>query len=192
MKKEQHGYSSGKRRKEYRIWCLIKGRCLSKSNPKYYMYGARGIKICERWMKFSNFINDMGDCPPDKHSIDRIDNNGNYEPGNCRWANIKEQNTNTRRTVKLTYNGKTQCLKYWALEFNLNPDTIRSKLRKGFSIEECLKKPKRIFVTNEMAKKIKSDFNNGKTIQELMKETSLSKRVLTGIKNNITQKNIIP
>src|SRR4051794_33564449 len=77
-----------------RIWAGIKSRCLSPSNPSYFRYGGRGIKICERWMAFDNFIADMGFRTTAKHSIDRVDNDGDYEPSNCRWATQQEQHAN--------------------------------------------------------------------------------------------------
>jgi len=79
----------------WNIWAGMLGRCYVKTSGSYRDYGARGITVCERWKTFENFYVDMGD-PPDKHSIDRINNDGNYEPGNCRWATSKEQRANQR------------------------------------------------------------------------------------------------
>ncbi len=81
---------------EYTNWRAMRSRCYSKSAGSYYLYGGRGIKICTRWDKFSNFLEDMGPKPDKSYSLDRIDNEGNYEPSNCRWATKKEQIANRR------------------------------------------------------------------------------------------------
>lgn len=81
----------------YRIWQGMKQRCFETTSVSYKHYGGRGITICDHWMKFENFLEDMGERPPGL-SIDRINNNGNYEPGNCRWATQSQQMRNTRRS----------------------------------------------------------------------------------------------
>ena len=83
----------------YRSWAMMKVRCLNKENHKFPDYGGRGIRICERWHSFDAFLADMGPRPPGT-SLDRIDVNGNYEPGNCRWADAKTQRANRRDTLK--------------------------------------------------------------------------------------------
>lgn len=95
---QAHFYQRGGRKesKEYKAWCHAKSRCFNPNDHKYRIYGARGVTMCEEWRKsFTAFFEHMGKCPPN-HSLDRIDVNGHYEPGNCRWATAKEQRYNQR------------------------------------------------------------------------------------------------
>jgi len=95
----RHGHNlNGKPSPTYRSWYHMKDRCQNSSHPHYKDYGARGIRVCERWQDFANFLADMGERPEDK-TLDRIDNNKGYEPGNCRWA-TKKQQTQNRRVLK--------------------------------------------------------------------------------------------
>jgi hypothetical protein len=102
----------------HKIWCTMRRRCFAKTNPKYQSYGARGITVCDRWLKFENFYTDMG-AKPDGRTLDRIDNNGNYCKENCRWATPKEQARNTRRNHMVTHKGRTQCISAWAEEIGI-------------------------------------------------------------------------
>ena len=97
MKKIKHGQSKrGQRTSEYQIWRGMKTRCQNSKSYAYKYYGGRGIQVCKRWQDFRNFFTDMGKRPGPEYSIDRIDNDGNYEPGNCRWATPHEQRVNSR------------------------------------------------------------------------------------------------
>ena len=93
-----HGKAAGgnAHTRVYRIWNAMKQRCQNPNQPHYERYGGRGITVCDRWQKFAEFYADMGDPPTDQHSIDRIDNDRGYEPGNCRWATLIEQAQNKR------------------------------------------------------------------------------------------------
>jgi hypothetical protein len=92
---------------EYRTWGSIRARCENSKTKKFANHGGRGIKVCDRWMSFDNFFADMGPKPTPKHTIDRINNDGNYEPGNCRWATLFEQANNTRRNIFILYRGQS-------------------------------------------------------------------------------------
>lgn len=99
---------NGKTTREYETWCSMIGRCETETDTNFHNYGARGIKVCERWRhSFEIFLEDMGKRPSPKHSIDRIDVNGNYEPSNCQWATREEQIHNRRllKTNKTGVNG---------------------------------------------------------------------------------------
>ncbi len=112
----------------YSIWRNMKTRCYNKNFKQYKDYGGRGIKVYKRWFdSFENFYLDMGD-PPEKHSLDRKNNNGNYCKSNCRWSTPSMQNNNSRSNVKFTFQGKTLTLKQWAKKLNFNYDTLRYRL----------------------------------------------------------------
>lgn len=122
---------------EYRVWSAMKRRCGAVQDKSYANYGGRGITVCERWQSsFSSFIADMGRRPTDNHTIERIDNDGNYEPGNCRWATPSEQNANKRRATSsrgipyatLTYRGTTRTLQEWADVLGMNIGTLKYRL----------------------------------------------------------------
>lgn len=126
---------------EYRAWIGMISRCNDPSVPCYSKYGGRGICVCQRWMSFQHFLSDMGTRPSPQHSIDRIDNDGNYEPGNCRWATKKQQSRNIRSNRLLTLNGQTKCVSEWAEFIGIKRTTLDERLRHGWSIEDALTLP---------------------------------------------------
>lgn len=123
---------------EYRIWGGMKYRCLNKNCSKYPSYGGRGITVCERWMIFKNFYDDMGNRPSKHHSIDRINNDLGYSKKNCRWVINKKQANNTRRNHLITHNNKTQSLRLWMDELGLNYNTVKGRIRRGWSFEKAI------------------------------------------------------
>jgi hypothetical protein len=125
---------------EYKTWQGIKERCYNVNCPSYLKYGGRGISVCAEWVNsFENFIKDVGFKPSKYHTLDRIDNNGNYEPSNCRWATKKEQANNRSSNYLLTFNGVTKTRSEWAEEIGVNVRTIASRCRANKPIEEILK-----------------------------------------------------
>lgn len=127
-----HGMS---RTLTYRVWYSMKKRCKNPKDIRFKHYGGRGIIYCERWEKFENFISDMGH-PEAGLSLDRINNNGNYEPSNCRWATKREQSNNRRTGVKLTYNDVTLSISEWARALNICVSTFRDRMTAGFADEK--------------------------------------------------------
>lgn len=123
---------------EYMTWNQMKDRCLNSNSSNYRHYCARGITICDRWLSFENFFKDMGLRPSIGHTLDRIDNDGNYTPENCRWAEASEQANNRRTNQFLTFNGKTQTWSQWAREIGLDKTVIRQRARKGWPVEKIL------------------------------------------------------
>lgn len=128
----------------YYSWEGMKFRCENPNSREYAVYGGRGIKVCERWQKFENFLEDMGKRPKGK-TLDRIDVDGNYEPSNCRWATPKEQARNRRNNTLITYNGKTQTLVEWEEETGIYSGTISMRIKQyGWSVEKALTTPSKI------------------------------------------------
>jgi hypothetical protein len=137
----KHGNATaGNKTPTYISWKNMRQRCLNPRHPQYPNYGGRGISVCERWINsFENFLSDMGERPPDL-SIDRYpDNNGNYEPSNCRWGTDEQQAGNTRTNRWLEYNGERMILNAWARKWGVSDNTVRDHLRKGKPFSEVYK-----------------------------------------------------
>lgn len=127
---------------EWKIWKGMKKRCYQKTeNDKSYRL--KGIIVCDRWLhSFDNFYVDMGPRPTTKHSIDRIDNDGNYEPSNCRWATATEQSRNQSKTKFLEFNGERRCVSEWAEILGVCESLIRHRITSGWTVEDALTKGK--------------------------------------------------
>ena len=124
--------------KEYVIWADLRKRCRNKKWKDYKNYGGRGITVCDRWERFENFLEDMG-LRPEGLSIDRINNDGNYEPDNCRWATSKQQNRNRRSSHLLSHRGETHCIVEWAEILDINAETLYTRINKlKWPIEKAL------------------------------------------------------
>lgn len=134
-KNSTHGDTSGGRTKEYRAWKSMRDRCFLRSAKCYRIYGGRGITVCKRWLKFENFLADMGRAPSPSHQLDRFpNNNGNYEPSNCRWTDAKSQSRNRRTNVLATHDGVTKCCLDWAAELKIPRWTVARRLKIGRTI----------------------------------------------------------
>lgn len=117
-------------------------RCKNVKHPEHKNYGARGITVCDSWRLYRNFIADMGRRPSAKHSLDRVDNNGNYEPSNCRWTDSKTQNRNKRSNTVLELNGERKLMCDWAALTGLRMSLICNRLNKlGWSVVKTLTTP---------------------------------------------------
>ena len=127
----------------YLCWASMIRRCRNPHYKQYDDYGGRGITVCERWNDFAFFLADMGPRPSLQHSIDRIDNDGDYEPSNCRWATRLEQQRNSRVTRHLTYQGRTQALAAWAIEIGVPRRTLHNRINHNWSVERALTTPAR-------------------------------------------------
>ena len=129
---------------EYSTWKSIRRRCLSPNDPAFHYYGARGIKICQRWRSFRTFLEDMRPRPPGTW-IERTDNDGDYDPGNCRWATPAEQSKNKRSNISVSFNGRTMILKDWSAHIGINYVTLYYRIyRSGWPIERALTTPTNI------------------------------------------------
>lgn len=125
--------------KEFQAWYGAKYRCFNPRDGGYKRYGGRGITMCEEWRNdYAAFLRDMGRAPTKKHSLDRIDVNGPYAPGNCRWATDSEQQNNRRSNRYLSYAGRVVTLAQLAAETGVKASTLISRLDRGWSVDEAV------------------------------------------------------
>lgn len=125
----------------YKSWHMMKQRCFNPNYNQYADYGGRGITVCDRWLAFENFLADMG-VRPDGLTLDREDNNGNYEPDNCRWATRKEQQSNNRNVHWIELNGERKTLSQWAESLGIKPHTLSNRFKSGWPEERALTTPR--------------------------------------------------
>lgn len=148
------GTARDEHRQVYLVWSAMRKRCNNPKDKAYERYGGRGITVCVRWEHFENFLADIGPRPSSEHSIDRKDNDGGYWCGkcaecarlgrtaNCRWATRLEQNRNTRRNVRFSYNGEALTLGEWSERSGIHRATLRERIvRRGWNIEDALTRP---------------------------------------------------
>lgn len=126
----------------YAIWCKMLARTRDPKNNRYSRYGGRGIKVCDEWLDFATFAKwALSNGYNEFLSIDRIDNDGNYCPENCRWATPKEQARNTKSVKPITFNGETHSVPEWAEKIGIPKYTLHKRLRSGWSVERALTEP---------------------------------------------------
>lgn len=124
----KHGHRTRiKTTQTYRSWSQMIQRCNNPNYNNYYRYGGRGIAVCERWLKFENFLKDMGESPKG-YQIDRINSNGNYKLDNCKWSTPQEQQRNRCNNRLITYQGRTQCLSAWSEELGIDYNRLYQRL----------------------------------------------------------------
>ena len=139
MKAKKHGLRDIP---EYMAWSRMKSRCQNPNNLKYHRYGGRGIVVCDKWVEdFLAFYTDMGPRPSSKHSLDRIDNDGNYEPGNCRWALPSVQSNNRSTTRILEYAGFVGHIKAMARHVGMTPALLKARLDLGWDVVRAVETP---------------------------------------------------
>ena len=139
----RHGHATnGQKSPEYLSWRAMRARCANPKNPAYPRYGGRGITVCTRWMTFENFLADMG-ARPAGLSLDRIDNDRGYEPGNCRWATRREQAANQRGRNLVVIAGVSDTLQGWQEKYRLSDGLVRYRMRQfGWPAEQAITTPK--------------------------------------------------
>jgi hypothetical protein len=126
----------------HRAWIAMKNRCLCPTSGPWPHYGGRGIGVCVRWAEsFEAFAADVGEPPSPRHSLDRIDVNGDYKPGNCRWATVREQHDNRRVTLFVECFGERRTLREWAAETDIAYFTLRARMRRGWEARRALTTP---------------------------------------------------
>lgn len=137
----KHHESYKNKTKEYEAWWEMKRRCLNPKRKAYKNYGGRGIKIHESWISsYETFLNDVGRAPTKQHSLDRIDNNGHYEPGNTKWSTRKEQSNNRRGVIFIEIDGVNKPLTTWCDEFGIPYKKARNRFYNGHSPNKIFKK----------------------------------------------------
>lgn len=143
-----HGYTGTR---TFKSWESMKQRCFNPNSPDYERYGGRGVTVCAQWKhSFETFLSDMGERP-EECSLDRIDSDGNYEPSNCRWADAKTQQRNTRVSKHLTFNGVTKPLVEWADELGMYHSTLLRRMNAGWPHEKIIGQPSRKHPRHMMA-----------------------------------------
>lgn len=129
---------------EYTAWLGMHSRCKLRSGIFWKRYGGRGIRVCKRWFDYRKFLADMGRKPSPRHSMDRINNDGNYCPSNCRWATPEEQQNNTSKNIVLEWQGQRKSIAQWAVTLGIHVDALYSRKKLGWPTERILGEPRHL------------------------------------------------
>lgn len=181
---------------EYKAWQSMKSRCYYKKGPAYADYGGRGITVCDRWRNsYEAFLADVGRRPSPSHSLNRIDNDGNYEPGNVEWATIAQQARNTRRNRFLSINGERLCVLDWAARVGVMPELIYRRLARGESPEDAVfRKVKATAGQKSLSREdvieIRRLLKTGSTGRDIERQYGISSGHVSRIKRNLAWKAI--
>lgn len=136
---KKHGYYKKPWNNSYK--CMM-SRCYREKDPSYKYYGGRGITVCEEWQNIENFEKWVDENPYfEGATLDRLDSNGNYEPSNCRWATMAEQDNNRRNTIYIELNGESHTISEWSEITGINRSTLNNRYLKGWDVEEIFKQP---------------------------------------------------
>ncbi|MFV1943936.1 hypothetical protein VPH49_24360 [Pseudomonas luteola] len=199
----RHGHSLQKARSgAYKSWLAMIDRCNPANIETRPLYAGAGITVCERWHEFQNFLADMGDRPTGC-SIDRIDPNGNYEPGNCRWASTKEQALNRKTTIHVEINGDRLCLSDASLKYGIPVETIRARYKKGLKGEDLISRinrnsyrkgtrASRCKLSDADVADIKSRIQSGAMNKALGLEFGVSSSVISEIRHGKSWPHVMP
>lgn len=132
----------------YGLWKRIRARCHNPNTNRYHRYGGRGIKLCREWRQsfeaFYAYVSVLPNCEKDGYTLDRIDNDGDYEPGNVQWATATAQSRNRHSNHMIEFMGKTQCMQAWANDTGLRAGTIEWRIRHGWTAERALTTPPQV------------------------------------------------
>jgi hypothetical protein len=176
---------------EYGIWANVLTRCLNKNCEAYPRYGGRGITVCDRWtpqgprysrtgrrVAFMNFMEDMGERPSTRHTIERRNNNLGYSKQNCYWATYTEQANNRRTNRLLTYRGQTMTVAQWCKELKFSQSTVYTRLADGWSVSDALSTPTKRRLSSKQIRQIIRRVFAGETQTSVAASFDISKRTV--------------
>lgn len=140
--KENPNYKTGlSKSRTYGSWASMIQRCTNPNRPEYNNYGGREIIVCEEWLSFESFLSDMGECPSNNFTLERVNNDSGYNKHNCRWATYSDNLNNKRSSVKYTHNGETLTITQWSRRLGCTRGKLFKRIYRGWSFEDAITKP---------------------------------------------------